>query len=118
MLQRAGTSGGAGSRTTFLIDVFTGGSIPPKDQIQQIIIDNNPFSADSNGGTRITVITRPGTSKWTGQFGGNLNSSAFNAATPISLTKPSRKSETVNSSAGGTIIPNMLAATFTGQYIQ
>src|SRR5262249_50001686 len=118
LLQIAGTSGAAGSRPTFIIDGFTGGRLPPKEQIQQIIIDNNPFSAESNGGTRIAIITRPGTSKWTGQFGGNLNSSTFNAATPAALTKPARKQETFNSSAGGTIIPNVLAATFTGQYIE
>src|SRR4029079_11440004 len=108
LLRIAGTSGAAGSRPNFLIDGFTGGRIPPKEQIQQIIIDNNPFSAEANGGTRITVITRPGTSKWTGQWGGNLNSAAFNAATPGSLTKPARTQETFNSSAGGAIIPNVL----------
>ena len=118
LLQLAGTSGAAGSRPTFLIDGFTGGRIPPKDQIQQIIIDNNPFTAEGNGGTRITVITRPGTSKWTGQFGGNVNSSAFNAATPTALTKPARRQKTFNSTIGGTIIPNILAITFTGQYSQ
>jgi hypothetical protein len=118
LLRLAGTSGAAGSRPSFLIDGFTSGRIPPKDQIQQIIIDNNPFSAEANGGTRITVITRPGTSKWTGQFGGNLNSSVFNAATPASSTKPAREQETFNSSAGGTLIPNVLAMTFTGQYVK
>src|SRR6185503_6412882 len=96
LLQLAGTSGGPGSRPTFLIDGFTGGRIPPKDQIQQIIIDNNPFTAEANGGTRITIITRPGTSKWTGQFGGNVNSSAFNAATPTASTKPARRQKTFN----------------------
>ncbi len=43
LLQLAGMSGAAGSRVTFFIDGFTGGRLPPKDQIQQIIIDNNPF---------------------------------------------------------------------------
>src|SRR6185436_18448114 len=98
LLRLAGTSGGAGTRPSFLIDGFTGGRIPPKEQIQQIIIDNNPFSAQANGG--------------------NLNSSVFNAATPASLTKPAREQETFNSSAGGTIIPNVLAMTFTGRYIK
>ena len=118
LLQVAGTSGAAGSRVAFFIDGFTGGRLPPKDQIQQIIIDNNPFSAESNGGTRITIITRPGTAKWTGQFGGNVNSSAFNARTPGASTKPDRTQETFNLSIGGTIIRNVLAATFTGQSIQ
>jgi hypothetical protein len=118
LLQLAGMSGAAGSRTTFFIDGFTGGHLPPKDQIQQIIIDNNPFSAETNGGTRITIITRPGTAKWTGQFGGNANSSVFNARTPGASTKPDRTQETFNLSIGGTIIRNLLAATFTGQSIQ
>ncbi len=118
LLQLAGMSGTAGSRATFFIDGFTGGRLPPKDQIQQIIIDNNPFSAESNGGTRITIITRPGTAKWTGQFGGNANSSVFNARTPGASTKPDRTQETFNLSIGGTIIRNVLAATFTGQSIE
>ena len=118
LLQLAGMSGAAGSRATFFIDGFTGGRLPPKDQIQQIIIDNNPFSAESNGGTRITIITRPGTAKWTGQFGGNANSSVFNARTPGASTKPDRTQETFNLSIGGTIIRNVLAATFTGQSIE
>jgi hypothetical protein len=118
LLQVAGTAGAAGSRATFFIDGFTGGRLPPKDQIQQIIIDNNPFSAESNGGTRITIITRPGTAKWTGQFGGNSNSSVFNARTPGASTKPDRTQETFNLSIGGTMIRNVLAATFTGQSIQ
>src|SRR5439155_26963200 len=96
LLRLAGTSGAAGSRPNFLIDGFTGGRIPPKEQIQQIIIDNNPFSAEANGGTRITIITLPGISKWTGQFGGNLNRSAFNAATPPSSMKHAREQEMLN----------------------
>ena len=118
LVQLAGMSGAAGSRTTFFIDGFIGGRLPPKDQIQQIIIDNNPFSAETNGGTRITIITRPGTSKWTGQFGGNVNSSAFNARTPGASTKPDRTQETLNLSLGGTLIKNILASTFTGQHLQ
>src|SRR5439155_7890069 len=65
-----------------------------------------------------TILTRPGTSAWTGQFGGNINSSAFNAATPGSLTKPERETKTFNSTLGGAFIPKILTATFTGQYNQ
>ena len=47
-----------------------------------------------------------------------MNSSGFNAATPESSTKPARRTKTFNSAIGGTIIPKILAMTFTGQYNQ
>src|SRR5262249_17554633 len=39
--QIAGSRGGAGGGATFVIDGFTGGRVPPKDQIQEIRISNN-----------------------------------------------------------------------------
>jgi len=45
----AGSRGGAGNNATFVIDGFTGGRIPPKDQIQEIRISNNPFSTEFSG---------------------------------------------------------------------
>ena len=47
--QIAGSRGGAGANATFVIDGFTGGRIPPKDQIQEIRISNNPFSSEFSG---------------------------------------------------------------------
>src|SRR5215813_6979366 len=52
----AGT-GAAGSTASFLVDGFSNGRIPPRDQIQQIIIDTNVFSAEGTGGPRIQIIT-------------------------------------------------------------
>src|SRR5207237_4153170 len=49
----AGGAGAAGASASFLVDGFSNGRIPPKDQIQQIIIDTNVFSAEGNGGPRI-----------------------------------------------------------------
>jgi hypothetical protein len=58
----AGGGGAAGSNASFVVDGFSNGRVPPRDQIQQIIIDTNVFSADTaGGGPRIQIITRPGT---------------------------------------------------------
>src|SRR5207245_11292783 len=45
----AGSRGGAGGNATFVIDGFTGGRVPPNDQIQEIRISNNPFSSEFSG---------------------------------------------------------------------
>jgi hypothetical protein len=45
LTQIAGARGDAGGAATFVIDGFTGGRVPPKDQIQEIRISNNPFSS-------------------------------------------------------------------------
>jgi len=50
LVQLAGMSGAAGSRQTFFIDGFIA-PLPPKDQIQQIIIDKT-FLGGNHCGTR------------------------------------------------------------------
>ena len=47
--QVAGSRGESGVDTMFVIDGFTSGRIPPKDQIQEVRINNNPFSAEFSG---------------------------------------------------------------------
>jgi len=52
----AGT-GAACSTVTFVVDGFSNGQVPPRDQIQQIIIDSNVFSAENaGGGPRVQII--------------------------------------------------------------
>src|SRR5207248_5425027 len=76
----AAGGGAAGSTATFVVDGFSNGKLPPKDQIQQIIIDTNVFSAEnSGGGPRIQIITKPGTGPWSGNINANFNDQYLNA---------------------------------------
>jgi hypothetical protein len=45
----AGARGVAGGQGSFVIDGFGGGRLPPRDQIQEIRINNSPFSAEFSG---------------------------------------------------------------------
>src|SRR5207247_10265714 len=87
--QIAGARGGAGGGATFVIDGFTGGRVPPKDQIQEIRISNNPFSAEFSGVGygRTEIITKAGT----GDFHGNMNfefrDESLNARDPFLTSK-------------------------------
>ena len=106
--QVAGSRGEAGADTTFVIDGFTSGRIPPKDQIQDIRINNNPFSAEFSGlGVgRTEIISKAGT----GDFHGNANflfrDAVLNARNPFALTRPPYQQRNFNSSFSGPVIAN------------
>jgi hypothetical protein len=68
---------------TFLMNGFTGGRLPTRDQIRMIRFRNNSFSADNHdaGRTQIDIITRPNT-EWRGNANVNLRGDALNARQP------------------------------------
>jgi hypothetical protein len=110
LTQIAGARGSAGNGANFVIDGFTNGRIPPRDQIQEIRINNNPYSTEFSGigFGRVEIVTKPGT----GQFHGNLNlgyrDDAFNARDPFSPEKPSYQARSLQSNFGGPVIQNRL----------
>jgi hypothetical protein len=114
----AAGGGAAGSTAQFVVDGFSNGRLPPRDQIQQIIIDTNVFSAEGTGGPRIQIITRPGTGPWSGNFNVNFNDEALNAKNPLSVIKPSKQQRMFNTSYGGPVIPGKLTLRFNARKIQ
>ncbi|MGB8028782.1 MAG: carboxypeptidase regulatory-like domain-containing protein [Terracidiphilus sp.] len=82
----AGPNGGQ-----IYIDGFEGGQIPPKADILEIRVNQNPFSAeyDRIGYGRIEIITKPGTQKLHGVIGGWGTSSALGTANPFLAGQPS-----------------------------
>jgi hypothetical protein len=79
----AGPSGGQ-----MYIDGFQAGQLPPKSAIREIIINQNPFSAEypDMGYGRIQILTKPGSEKTHGDFFVIGNDSAFNTLTPFICT--------------------------------
>src|SRR5438477_7623283 len=83
----AAGAGAAGTTATFVVDGFSNGRVPPRDQIQQIIIDTNVFSAENvGGGPRIQIITKPGTGPWNGNAFFSFNNQDLNARNPFDAT--------------------------------
>src|SRR5215467_9690165 len=89
LTQIAGTRGAAGGGATFVIDGFTGGRIPPKDQIQEIRISNNPYSSEFSGigYGRTEIITKAGTGDMHGTLNFEFRDAAMNARDPFNTTK-------------------------------
>jgi len=111
-LQQLAQAKGAQGNASLIIDGIGGGKMPTKDQIQQIIINTNTFSATNNGGSTIEIITRPGTQKWTGSINFGFADSALDAKGAFDSTKPRKSQHAIQSSISGTLIPGRLTASF------
>src|SRR5207302_6983370 len=92
-------AGGAGGQV--FIDGFTGGRLPPKGAIQEIRINQNPYSAefDTLGAGRIEIVTKPGSQTLHGRFLLDGSTAAWNARNPF----VSQKSDSHYGFLGGTL---------------
>ena len=75
-----------GNSPEIYLNGFSGGTLPPRDTIREIRINQNPYSAQNdtnpvNG--RIEVLTKPGTEKFHGDLNGFGNTSGLNARNPF-----------------------------------
>ncbi len=118
--QLAGSRGGAdtgGGSGGFVIDGFSGGRLPPKDQIQEIRINNNPYSTEFSGVGfgRVEVITRAGTGNYTGSMQFNFRDESLDAKNPFARAasgKPGYQTRNFNTNYGGPLIKNKLSVNF------
>jgi carboxypeptidase family protein len=99
-----GATGGGGAQ--ILVDGFSGGRLPPREAIQQIRINQNPFSAefDNPGFSRIEIITKPGLGQWRGGGGFGYRNSALDARNAFALEKPDLSLARYNFNLGGPLI--------------
>ena len=98
----AGPSAGPNGGQIY-VDGFTAGQLPPKADILEIHINQNPFSAeyDKAGYGRIEITTRPGSSKLHGQAMGDINASALNTRSPFATDVPGYHTDFINANIGG-----------------
>ena len=94
----AGPNGGQ-----IYIDGFTGGQLPPKSAIRQIVINQNPFSAKFSrlGYGRIEILTKPGSDKLHGRVFAMGNDGGINAGNPFVPTLPGYYSYMYNGTVSG-----------------
>jgi hypothetical protein len=102
----AGPSAGPNGGQIF-IDGFTGGRMPPKDAIREIRINQNPFAAENDqpGGSRIDILTRPGTDKLRGSAFLNFNDESLNSRNPFAPNRPPFQFRQYGGNLSGPIIP-------------
>jgi hypothetical protein len=99
----AGPSAGPNGGQIY-VDGFTSGQLPPKADILEIRINQNPFSAeyDRLGYGRVEITTRPGSSQFHGQIMGNVNDNVFNTRNPFApASEPGYHTEFFSGNVGG-----------------
>jgi hypothetical protein len=94
----AGPSGGA-----IFVNGFSGGSLPAKESIREIRINQNPFSPeyDTLGYGRIEIFTKPGTEKYHGTMDYSFGKDFWNSRNPYSAQKAPFMLNEIEGNAGG-----------------
>src|SRR5215470_11567602 len=117
LTELAGPRAAAAGGVQLLVDGFLGGRLPPKDQIREIRINNNPFTTEysRSGFGRIEVITKPGTGKMRGNFNFNLRNDALNATQFNSPEKLPYSRQNFQANVSGPLVHNKLTLTMAGQ---
>ena len=86
----AGPSVGPNGGQIF-IDGFSGSTMPSKDSIREIRINQNPFAAENDQpSARIDILTRPGTDKFRGGTSINFNDESLNSRNPFAVNSSTR----------------------------
>ena len=86
----AGPSVGPNGGQIF-IDGFSGGTMPSKDSIREIRINQNPFAAENDQPSgRIDILTRPGTDKFRGGTSVNFTDESLNSRNPFAISSSKR----------------------------
>lgn len=85
----AGPGAGPGGGEIF-IDGFSGGSMPRRETIREVRINQNPFSSeyDRLGLGRIEIFTKPGTEEFSGEVDFEFEDESFNSRNPFAANRP------------------------------
>ncbi|HLL75495.1 MAG TPA: TonB-dependent receptor, partial [Pyrinomonadaceae bacterium] len=96
----AGPNGGQ-----IYIDGFTGGSLPSKESIREIRINQNPFAAefDQIGFGRIEILTRPGSDRLRGQGFFSFSDESLNSRDPFAARRAPSQGRNFGFNLGGPI---------------
>jgi hypothetical protein len=79
----------SGGAAQIKVDGFSSGKIPPKEQIREVRINQNPYSAENEypGWGGIEIYTQPGSDKFHGGAAFNFNDESLNSRNPFALVR-------------------------------
>jgi hypothetical protein len=86
----AGPAAGPNGTQVFVDGFTTANGLPDKQSIREIVINQNPFSAEFEriGFGTIQVFTKPGTGKLHGGISFTFSDAVFNSRNPYALNRP------------------------------
>jgi len=85
----AGPPVGPGTAGDIYVDGFSNGTVPPKNSIREIRINQNPFAAENDQpSTRTDILTKPGTDKYHASAFFNFTDESLNSRNPFAFNRP------------------------------
>ena len=111
-----GDRGGRGGRGGggIVIDGFGGGRMPNRDEIQEIRINENAFTAEQSEQSRgrTEIITRGGTGRFNGDVTFDFADESLDARNAFAAFRPPYQQRNFRANVSGPIIRNRLTLTF------
>ncbi|HJQ68187.1 MAG TPA: carboxypeptidase regulatory-like domain-containing protein [Blastocatellia bacterium] len=106
--QMAGAAGGADETAIYVGGFRERGRIPPKEAIQMVRINANPFAAEFQepGFARVEIITKPGSDTFHGGFRLNFNDESLNARNAFATFKAPLQTRSYGANFSGPLIRN------------
>jgi hypothetical protein len=93
------------------VDGFSGGRLPPRDQIARIVVRRDAYSAEFHqvGQGRVEIATRPGVDRWRGNAGLNVRPSGLSAHNALARTSKSGTLTRLNAFVAGPLVKNRVS---------
>ena len=109
-----GGGGGGGGGGGLIIDGFSGGRMPNRDEIQEIRINENSFTAEQSSQTRgrTEVITRGGVGGFNADSTFDFGDESLDARNAFASFRPPYQQRTFVANISGPVIRNRLTMTF------
>jgi len=106
--------GGGGGGGGLIIDGFSGGRVPNRDEIQEIRINENSFTSEQSSQSRgrTEVITRGGVGDFNGDFTFNFGDESLDARNAFARSRPPYQRRNFSGNISGPVIRNRLTMTF------
>ncbi len=108
----------AGGGGNVQIDGFGGGRMPDRDEIQEIRINENAFTAEQSqpGRGQTQILTRGGVGRYNGDFTFNFRDEALDARNAFANARPPYQRRNFNGNLSGPVIRDVLTLTLTVQH--
>lgn len=93
------------------VDGFSGGRLPPRDQIARIVVRRDAYSAEFHqvGQGRVEIATRPGVDRWRGNAGLNVRPSALSAHNAVARFSKAGTLTRMNAFIAGPLVKNRIS---------
>lgn len=121
LLAMAGSTGRRGDVAVYVDGFREYTRLPPKDTIEMIRVNSNPFSAEfaQPSAMRIEITTKPGSDRYHGQIRAQARSSRLDAKNPLAESSPRSEYRNYNGYLQGPIKKDRVGfMVYAGQWIQ